>query len=102
MKHLLTMLVMVSMIATTRVSCAQDKGGAISGTVTDASGGVLPGASVLIRNQDTQASQTFVTDSHGEFATKSLTPGVYAVDAWHMFFERSSHPHITVLAGSTP
>jgi hypothetical protein len=54
----------------------------------------------LIRNQLTQASHTVVTNSQGEFSAKFLTPGTYTVDAWHKFFERSSHPDITVTVAS--
>ena len=41
--------------------------GSLTGTVTDPSGGVLPGVTVLVTNPDTGVSQSTVTGSSGEW-----------------------------------
>ena len=51
----------------------------IEGVVVDSSGGVLPGASVEVRNVNTNLTRTLVTDSEGRFAALQLPPGVYKV-----------------------
>ncbi len=51
----------------------------IRGTVTDASGGVLPGATVTITNTNTKGIRTAVTDDRGGYTFPSLFNGVYEV-----------------------
>ena len=41
---------------------AQEFRGAITGTITDGTGGVLPGVTVTVTNTDTHVSQHVVTD----------------------------------------
>jgi len=52
-------------------------GGSISGTVTDASGGVVPKASVTATNTDTRIRQTVATDDKGFYSFASLAVGNY-------------------------
>ena len=53
--------------------------GAIGGTVTDLSGSVLPGATVVIHSNKTNAEQTIVTDGAGFFRVIHLQPAQYSV-----------------------
>ncbi|HEX6177669.1 MAG TPA: TonB-dependent receptor, partial [Thermoanaerobaculia bacterium] len=55
--------------------------GVIEGTVTDASGGVLPGVTVTVRNTATNYEQVLVTDSAGRFRGVLLPLGPYEVKA---------------------
>lgn len=54
--------------------------GDLAGTVVDASGAVVPGASVTIKNTDTGATTTLTTSSSGLFHGSLLKPGHYVVD----------------------
>jgi hypothetical protein len=60
---------------------AQDFRGGIRGTITDASGGVLPGVTVTVTNTDTKVAQTVVTDDKGLFEVLYLNSGTYSVSA---------------------
>ena len=51
----------------------------VVGTVTDASGGILPGATVTITNTGTNISQTTQTTSGGEYVFNLLQVGTYTV-----------------------
>ena len=53
--------------------------GTIEGTVTDERGAFLPGASVEIKNIDTNFSRTVVTDEDGRFVALALPPGNYTL-----------------------
>ncbi|MBA2305817.1 MAG: carboxypeptidase regulatory-like domain-containing protein, partial [Acidobacteria bacterium] len=53
--------------------------GTISGTVSDGSGGVVPGAVVIARNQGTSAQREALTDGSGRYALPLLPIGTYAV-----------------------
>src|SRR5580658_7156188 len=52
---------------------------AIAGTVTDVSGGVLPGVAVTITNQATGAKRTETSNSSGYYDAEALAPGDYTV-----------------------
>src|SRR5688572_10873317 len=69
---------------------AQTNVGQISGTVTDASKGVLPGVSVTATNDETQASRAVVTDERGGFVITNLLPGRYTVTAELEGFKKTS------------
>jgi hypothetical protein len=53
--------------------------GTIVGTVTDSSGAVVPGATVIITNTAKNLNQQTVTTSAGTYAVPSLLPGPYSV-----------------------
>jgi len=55
--------------------------GVIEGTVTDSSGGVLPGVTVTLRNTATNFEQTHVTDAQGRYRGVLLPLGPYEVKA---------------------
>ena len=55
--------------------------GAIQGTVTDAQGSVVPGATVTVRNVATGVERSTVSDASGEYITASLAPGRYRIEA---------------------
>ena len=54
---------------------------AITGTIADQVGGVLPGVTVVVRNQETGVSRTVVTNDVGFYNVQSLKPGTYSVTA---------------------
>lgn len=62
------------------VALGQIKSGTITGTVTDPTGAVVPGASVSVINQATNVTTTVVTDDTGSFTFPYLAPGTYAVN----------------------
>jgi hypothetical protein len=51
----------------------------INGTVTDATGAVIPNAKVTVINDATQVASTAVTTSVGEYRITDLVPGAYTV-----------------------
>ncbi len=58
---------------------AQRTTGELRGTVYDASGAVVPNASVTVANQDTGQSSQQAADARGEFTFPLLQPGNYKV-----------------------
>ena len=53
-------------------AAAQTVGGGIQGTVKDAQGAMLPGATVVVRNVGTGASYEQTTDQAGHFQVPGL------------------------------
>src|SRR5215213_7679436 len=60
---------------------AQGASGTITGTVSDETGAVLPGATVTVKNEDTGVTRELVSGEGGHFRATDLPPGPYAVTA---------------------
>lgn len=60
---------------------AQATFGTVTGTVTDSTGSVVPGASLEIRNEGTNIARSIKTDSSGNYEFTHLNAGKYAVTA---------------------
>ncbi len=82
------------------IAQAQERTGAVSGTLTDASGGVLPGVSVTLTDTRTNRSTTVVTDGAGMYRV-DLEPGLYSARFELSGFARQEVPQIEVLLGRT-
>ncbi|BCS32203.1 hypothetical protein TBR22_A14130 [Luteitalea sp. TBR-22] len=54
--------------------------GTILGTVTDNSGGVMPGVTVTVTQVETGRTRTYVTDANGEYTAPSVPTGTYKVN----------------------
>ena len=60
---------------------AQSTFATLTGTITDASGGVLPRVTVTVTNTATQTMRTTVTDDVGNYVVPNLDAGVYRIVA---------------------
>src|SRR5579864_3221379 len=78
---------------------AQTQTAAIQGTVTDASGAAVVGASVQVRNVGTGATRTVVSDSQGRYNAPDLPIGDYEVQASLTGFQTVVHRGITLTVG---
>jgi hypothetical protein len=58
---------------------AQTTSGLITGTITDSTGAVIPGAHIQLANQATGIQRSAVTDANGYYSIPELQPGVYDV-----------------------
>jgi outer membrane receptor protein involved in Fe transport len=74
-------------------------GGAIEGTVTDESGGVLPGVHVTIRNVATGITRETQTDAAGVYRAPLLPVGTYDVTAVLTGFATTKRPGLTLNIG---
>jgi hypothetical protein len=92
------MLIFLTLLPAT--SSAQLTRGAISGTVRDASGAVVPGASVTVTNLDTNAVQSTTTDGLGFYRIAPLEPGRYRVVTQLAGFTTVEQTDIEVRAAS--
>lgn len=67
----------------------QTNKGGISGTVTDAAGAVIPGATVTLTNLGTNVPTSVTTSEEGAFSFRSLDPVLYRVTVEAPNFKRS-------------
>ena len=68
----------------------------ISGTVQDASGGVLPGVTVTARSVETGLTRTSTTGPVGQYVLAQLPPGVYEVRAELAGFKPHVRPQVAL------
>jgi hypothetical protein len=73
----------------------------IVGTIRDQTGGVIPGVSVVARNQETGLSRTAVTDVNGGYRLPALPPGTYELVAELMDFGTESRRDIQLTIDQT-
>jgi hypothetical protein len=67
----------------------QVESGKVVGTVHDATGGVLSGATVTVVNTGTNISHTLISDSGGQFVVTELQPGTYTASVEHDGFQKT-------------
>ncbi len=76
------LLLAILLAGAATVAAAQGLGGAgtVQGVVKDATGGVLPGATVAISNRVSGFRRDMVTDAQGQFIFRNLPPNGYQVE----------------------
>jgi Carboxypeptidase regulatory-like domain len=75
--------------------------GVIQGTVTDATGAVLAGVTVDVKNIDTNITQSRTTDAEGRFVVLQLTTGNYTVTFKLQGFSTVVRDGIVLTVGQT-
>src|SRR5579872_683916 len=83
-----------------RASAQQTLGG-VTGTVSDASGGVVPGATVTLIADQTKLTRTLQTKDTGSYDFVNLPIGVYTITITHAGFQTQNIPAIQVQANRT-
>lgn len=73
--------------------------GSLSGEVTDASGAEVPGANVVLKDQNGSVVAQTVTDSDGEYSFSGLPPGVYRAEVAHQNFKTNAIANLQIGPG---
>jgi Carboxypeptidase regulatory-like domain len=93
-------MVVAITVLETRQAYAQVAGATLSGTVTDASGAVVPQAQILIKNVATGISTTAPTNADGLYSAPNLLPGNYDVTASATGFRTEVRSGISLTVGA--
>jgi hypothetical protein len=72
----------------------------LTGSVADASGAVVPGAAVTVRNNATSAQFETLSIENGTFVVPALTPGTYTVTVSLPGFKQAIVPDVKIDAGT--
>lgn len=80
---------------------AQAVNGTVVGTITDPSGGLLPGVQVTITDVGTGTSRSTTTDASGYYTFPNLAPGTYSVKVQKEGFSSTQRSGIELLVNST-
>ena len=74
--------------------------GGLSGTVSDGTGAVVPGATVVVVDTGTDSKQTVKSNAEGRYTVSSLKPGLYKVTASAESL-KSDTVEVSVIIGTT-
>jgi hypothetical protein len=80
---------------------AQAERGAITGTVTDPTAGVIPGAEITVTNVDTNVSYSTSSTSSGTYRVPNLPPGTYNIACTKGGFKQASIENVRVAVSGT-
>jgi hypothetical protein len=80
-------VVLLALVCTTVIQ-GQAESASLVGAVIDSSGAAVPGATVSIRNSQTNVTVSLTTAADGNFASPPLRPGPYSVTAESQGFSR--------------
>ena len=78
----------IALIALLFAACAWAQEGSITGTVKDASGAAVPGATVTITNIEQGASHTTTTNATGDYLVSGLLAGHYNINITAQGFQQ--------------
>jgi hypothetical protein len=89
MKKLITAMYLCVVSAT--LAFGQSSSATVSGTVSDATGAVMPGVSLTATNNATGVVTTVISNEAGAYTFVSLLPGVYTLSAELPSFQKQTY-----------
>ncbi|HTH37094.1 MAG TPA: TonB-dependent receptor [Pyrinomonadaceae bacterium] len=89
-----TVLLLIAIFSVAAV--AQEFRGTITGTISDPNGAVVQGATVTVKNVETNIVTTVTTNDSGTYTVPLLQPGLYQVSATSSGFKTSTVENVTV------
>ena len=101
MTRMLVRLLAAALLATPAGAQSRATTGEITGAVEDATGGVLPGATVTVASLDNGLVRTGVSDRAGVYSVLLLPPGRYDVRAELAGFDAGALDGVTLTAGAS-
>jgi hypothetical protein len=87
------------MVILVMVATAQEFRGTITGQVTDPNAAVIPNATVVIKNVETNITTTITTNENGAFVAPLLIPGKYSVAVTGAGFKKSFRDQVNLNVG---
>jgi hypothetical protein len=102
MKHFVRVLALVICVSIPHALAQSAGTGALTGTVTDPTGGVISGTTVTVTNTGTNQSRTATTGSDGSYRITLLPPGAYNVKFSASGFKTSEVPSVVIDVTQTP
>jgi hypothetical protein len=94
-----TIVVAFVLIVISSMAWAQVSTGRVSGTVSDDTGALIPGAEITITNVDTGRTRSAVSDDEGRYVALDLSLGAYEVEASLAGFQTAVRSGIQLTVG---
>src|SRR5690242_6421057 len=99
MRLKISLLGLVFLVLSSINGNAQGTTATVSGTVSDSGGAVIPGAKIVILNEETGSSRDLQSDETGRYTAPSLGLGEYRVTASKEGFQTQVRSGITLTVG---
>jgi len=93
--------VALAVLASAGLAYSQAVNATLLGTVTDASGAVVPNAKVTITETQTAVAHAMQTNESGNWIVPNLPPGVYAASVEATGFKKETRRDITLVVDTT-
>ena len=85
-----------AILATSPAACLAQASSGVTGTITDPSGAVVAGATVVVTNVATGTVNTLVSSSSGTYSVTGLLPGRYKIDVSAPGFTRAQRNDVNI------
>src|SRR5947207_3785153 len=95
----LRIIALLSLFSVTSLVWAQTGTSTIRGTITDQSGGVIPGAKVTLTNTETNATRDTQSNETGSYVFDLITPATYKVAVEATGFKQKVVANVAALIG---
>jgi hypothetical protein len=99
---LTTLAILVALWVGSMPAMAQVSTGSVVGTVVDSTGAAIAGAKVVLKNSETNVTQTAITGSAGNYTFVNLIPSTYEVTVSKSGFQTMKKGGINVQVGGSP
>ena len=101
MRQRLVSAIVMALLMLAPVASAQQGTTELRGRASDSQGGILPGVTVTVRNQDTGMYRETVSGDDGSFIATGLVPGRYEVVAELQGFKKFNRRDLVLEVGKT-
>lgn len=95
-RSIVSRIALVLAILNVSVGVHAQSSASVSGTVTDVTGAVIPGASVEIKNQATNVTQATQTNNSGTYSFVNVAPGTYSVTVTKSGFQTDTEKDVVL------
>ena len=89
----------IILVITTVFAFAQADNARIAGSIVDSTGAIIPGATIVVKNEKTGEERTVVAKDDGTFLVIALKPTTYTISATANNFENFSQKNVELLVG---
>ncbi len=94
-------ILLLAVLLGASLAFTQAVNGSLLGTVTDASGAVVPNARVTITERDTGISRSATTNESGNYTFSDVPPGTYNVAVEQTGFKRAIRANVDVIVNTS-
>jgi hypothetical protein len=98
--HRLILLLLTLLVAAPAFAQGGGTAASLTGSVVDPEGGVIPGATVEVKNNATGVTERLVTNASGVFSVPALSPGTYTVTVSLQGFKTAVLNEVRIVAAT--